>query len=221
MSLNHFVRHAERLSENFKSMLKKIIEFRRVTHIMSLLIPWALLNMLQCKNIVSSRFYLNAYIFITLGYLFLCIFLYRDKLCIWLASKNSSQRLQRGDGGEAQQDSETQQGADHSFIFMFAINKIMQVALCWPCNQKGSLLLSGWLDSFSLGLLSWPWACTSLRWQWTGRVPTEKVTLMLQSNQVWKLFSSCHGSWFSFFLHLFSVEYLWFTFFFFLNNMIL
>lgn len=39
MSLNHFVRHAERLSENFKSMLKKIIEFRRVTHIMSLLIP--------------------------------------------------------------------------------------------------------------------------------------------------------------------------------------
>lgn len=117
------------------------MEPRRGAHAMILLILWSFLVMLLCKLLHLVDFMwmhkISLHLFIVLW-----LFVHRDKLCIWVASDHSSQRLQRGGGGEAQQDTETQQGAEHNCMFLFCYNKIMQVSLCWTCNQNASLPLS-------------------------------------------------------------------------------
>lgn len=114
----------------------------------------------------------------------------RNQLCIWLAPHNSSQRLQWGDGREAQHDTETQQGTDHSFHkhSSSAKNKShsWHTAEClnrrfcgWPL-----LLSASFICSLCPLCVSWLWACTSSRWRWMGRGLTEKDTSTSRSNQV-------------------------------------
>lgn len=117
------------------------------------------------------------------------LLLHRNKLCIWLALDNSSQRLQWGDGREAQHHTEAQQGTDHSLRIhvLLKINPaagaLLKQKVSVVCRR--TLPLSAYfICSPSPLSLSWLWACMSLRWQWTGRGLTEKDTSMSQSNQV-------------------------------------